>query len=1451
MALHVSRISDSSAFGLPSGHASFLTNAVQLGCDESFPSFASNRPASACVFGRKVTEGAEVVVKDRDETKFPLPVFYPKKITREKKQQPARPTHKSIQSTTKKPRPNLSKPRAKTPASAPTQSLKRLNPKKASQPAPFKRPTIPKLPPHPRPASTLSSKSADKISATEMLRYLDDVPKILEPEAAENPVQPLVDEIIKESLRKQREERELRKREESAAVEERLRRREEIAENNRRIREVNRERFKARKAERELPWGADQRRILGIAEQQFQKEAQVLREKRRTERAKSAGRSRLGLEILEILNPRSSPPKRSTSAEETSNSRNISHYDVEEIQIYMRRQKEMIREEQETEALRAQAEEEKRLSQLEDLEELQKYRLAHYKRSKRRKDTKRKSKKKTQKHVKIPSHSDSVAPEDSEVSNIMYQPHESSSLLMDREGRSCSLFGNIAVSEDVGNSTKLVASIVDKHGIGEKLELPKALNTAPVKEALDSSRNGSKPSGDLREDYDSSRSFEYQDQGSDPGLAGEDPEDSLFRGESDDRSHEDLLRRKEDVRRHLAELRKRMEDNVKDPGYDESSARDSDRPLPKPRERPSAPVVQQQEWRKMLQRDAAVKIQAHIRRFLAQRRVMRMLDELEEFTEEEEEVPVLLNPRKHLEPGKSRPSPIHVPAYEEDPVPLSPQSLQSSKLLSEADFQARLQQEQLSFARSKEQEIQQLRQENQKLLEDQKKPPGKPEEGYLQLLNSAKEQEMQQFQELMQTKCGSRVDLIEEMSMAFENMLDARYRHLAFMFSQNREGMQAALGSAPSEMDISSTFAHTNLQKEGEEAKTPELPVDTGLDSFLNKVLGTQESREIEKMAQEKFAEIAKKAEEQADSEEPSFDPYSARPENPFPDEDSESSSSLHSYDDRLQSPNMSEIKKEEEKGSPMKKKRVTDAFTKPLQLQLVTGEAQDSSSRSLSRSGKFRYFREEGEGKELPHVPSPDPASILRPNPMEAPFRIQQSEARDTDEPSKPQLISQVSKHFLEDIDSSGSFQDDVDEYSSVEDGNSQRVGKQTVEEAKIPTVERKKWEERDKNAVFEAFYRPFFDRAVAESLRLSGVRIVPLTVIQPSAPLSSPEEAKVPSQASDMSPVPAKPSKPSPPPTEITEIHLFDPPEKPLSQPSQADKTAALVDAITHDLLRKLLLESVPRPEEKAMPPLPPLNFQHLEEGKAKELAQKSKADAPEKANPRAIQDYLRAVFLKAANADFVRSISTPISFDPVDILGELQDIEQGPLITYDIQSKAIMPTEVFLALDEGGEAGSSRREMTPSTKDIIRDSKRFHNRLVFDAANESLQKFRPYGLKGAPLPWSTNVRALAPPLPKLTMIQDRVIAEVVDWSTFEVGKIPEGDIIMSSGQVDEEQLQLIREERLSKMLTQEILENDQVWVDYEAEEAQVKIDIADMILEQIMSEIEDFLHGLDIQS
>lgn len=59
------------------------------------------------------------------------------------------------------------------------------------------------------------------------------------------------------------------------------------------------------------------------------------------------------------------------------------------------------------------------------------------------------------------------------------------------------------------------------------------------------------------------------------------------------------------------------------------------------------------------------------------------------------------------------------------------------------------------------------------------------------------------------------------------------------------------------------------------------------------------------------------------------------------------------------------------------------------------------------------------------------------------------------------------------------------------------------------------------------------------------------------------------------------------------------------------------------------------------------------------------------------------------------------------------------------------------------------------------------------------------------------------------------------------------------------EEELLQKIREEKLAKLLTLEVLEHDKIWTDYEFEETQVKLDLADMVLEQLASEVVEILY------
>ena len=60
-----------------------------------------------------------------------------------------------------------------------------------------------------------------------------------------------------------------------------------------------------------------------------------------------------------------------------------------------------------------------------------------------------------------------------------------------------------------------------------------------------------------------------------------------------------------------------------------------------------------------------------------------------------------------------------------------------------------------------------------------------------------------------------------------------------------------------------------------------------------------------------------------------------------------------------------------------------------------------------------------------------------------------------------------------------------------------------------------------------------------------------------------------------------------------------------------------------------------------------------------------------------------------------------------------------------------------------------GTSGRTLKSGTtigsESLLQESQHIFNKSVFDAMNESLTKFRPYGVIGEPLPWSIKYRRL----------------------------------------------------------------------------------------------------------
>ena len=69
-------------------------------------------------------------------------------------------------------------------------------------------------------------------------------------------------------------------------------------------------------------------------------------------------------------------------------------------------------------------------------------------------------------------------------------------------------------------------------------------------------------------------------------------------------------------------------------------------------------------------------------------------------------------------------------------------------------------------------------------------------------------------------------------------------------------------------------------------------------------------------------------------------------------------------------------------------------------------------------------------------------------------------------------------------------------------------------------------------------------------------------------------------------------------------------------------------------------------------------------------------------------------------------------------------------------------------------------------------------------------------------------------------------------------QAGTLPRREFVFNN-LFDDELFAEIREKKLATLLAREMIENEPKWLNYEFEEAQVKIDIGDMILEQLVTE------------
>lgn len=79
----------------------------------------------------------------------------------------------------------------------------------------------------------------------------------------------------------------------------------------------------------------------------------------------------------------------------------------------------------------------------------------------------------------------------------------------------------------------------------------------------------------------------------------------------------------------------------------------------------------------------------------------------------------------------------------------------------------------------------------------------------------------------------------------------------------------------------------------------------------------------------------------------------------------------------------------------------------------------------------------------------------------------------------------------------------------------------------------------------------------------------------------------------------------------------------------------------------------------------------------------------------------------------------------------------------------------------------------------------------------------------------------------------------------SHFQAGRIFNEEIITSNGGIDEGLISRLREDRLERLVFYEAIEEEDEWIDYEFEQIQVKLDISDMVLDELEEELINLLN------
>ncbi|OMJ79095.1 hypothetical protein SteCoe_20954 [Stentor coeruleus] len=210
----------------------------------------------------------------------------------------------------------------------------------------------------------------------------------------------------------------------------------------------------------------------------------------------------------------------------------------------------------------------------------------------------------------------------------------------------------------------------------------------------------------------------------------------------------------------------------------------------------------------------------------------------------------------------------------------------------------------------------------------------------------------------------------------------------------------------------------------------------------------------------------------------------------------------------------------------------------------------------------------------------------------------------------------------------------------------------------------------------------------------------------------------------------------------------------------------------------------------------------------------------------NEEYLSNYLSRLFdCLSSNAKNIENIlNTSQHFKPLNMLKMIQEAEIGVVIEKN-PIISVLPLNFYTELEKDS------AEILPLQKAQL-----IYDKLLFSVVNEALSsKIR----KSDPYPWIFGTRVISYRSVFLSEIATEVTKEVKQLNKVRTGKIKKIDFISYSNDSEEDIIQQIYEEQLSSMIAKEIIDQEPSWINYEFEETQIKLDLADMTLEELVEE------------